>query len=50
MPCGIMVIVIGNGLSVQSSKPGQGPWISDGANTLEKDMNPTILLPAMGKY
>ena len=43
---GVMVIVVGNGRGDTSSNPD---CISHCTNTLGKCMNPTILLPAMGK-
>ena len=45
----IMVTIVGNGHGDMSSNPGQDCCISHITNTLGKGMNPTILLPAMGK-
>ena len=44
-----MVIIIGNGHDDTSSNPGQADCISHSTDTLGKDMNPIILLPAMSK-
>ena len=45
---GVMITVVGNGLGDTSSNPRR-ECISYSANTLGKGMNPTGLLPAMGK-
>ena len=44
--CGVMDIVVGNGYGDQSSNPRGGCLHF---SYLEKGMNPTILLPVMGK-
>ena len=44
-----MVIFAGNGHGEPSSNLNKAVCISHTANTLGKNMNPTILLPAMGK-
>ena len=46
---GVMVAVIGIGHGNTSSNLDVADCISHNTNTLEKDMNPIILPPAMGK-
>ena len=44
----IGVIILGNGIGDPSSNPGRD-CVSFHANSNGKDMNPSVLLPAMGK-
>ena len=46
---GVMVIVVGNGLSDTSSNPGRDWVFLRSTNTSGKGINPSILPPAMGK-
>ena len=43
------VVIVGNGIGKLSSNLDKAVFISLCANTLGKGMNPSVLLPAIGK-